>query len=423
MNLYQELQWRGVLYDATEGAETAVSTEKLTGYIGFDPTAASLHVGSLLQIMNLARMQRFGHTPIAVVGGGTGLIGDPSGKTAERQMITKEQVEENLAGIREQLARFLDFNAKSNPATIVNNYDWLGAISYLDFLRDVGKYFTVNSMLARESVKRRIESEDGISFTEFSYMLLQAYDFLVLYDRYNCTLQMGGSDQWGNIVAGKDLIRRLRAGKAHGIVTPLVTTASGVKFGKTEAGAVWMNAEWTSPYRFYQFFLNTDDADVIQYLRFFTWLNQGEIDALAEAMESEPEKRAAQRTLAREITRMVHDETALAAAEKASQVLFGGELEGLRAAEVADIFQDVPSSEVAKADLSGEGLGLIDLLVSAGLASGRGDARRLLQGGGVYLNNHKVDDIQKNVQLADAIEGKFLLLRKGRKNYHLVKVI
>lgn len=275
MNLYQELQWRGVLYDATEGAEAAVNAEKLTGYIGFDPTAASLHVGSLLQIMNLARMQRFGHTPIAVVGGGTGLIGDPSGKTAERQMITKEQVEENLAGIREQLARFLDFNAKSNPATIVNNYDWLGAISYLDFLRDVGKYFTVNSMLARESVKRRIESEDGISFTEFSYMLLQAYDFLVLYDRYNCTLQMGGSDQWGNIVAGKDLIRRLRAGKAHGIVTPLVTTASGVKFGKTEAGAVWMNAEWTSPYRFYQFFLNTDDADVIQYLRFFTWLNQG----------------------------------------------------------------------------------------------------------------------------------------------------
>ena len=423
MNLYEELQWRGVLYDATEGAEAAVGTEKLTGYIGFDPTAASLHVGSLLQIMNLARMQRFGHTPIAVVGGGTGLIGDPSGKTAERQMLTKEQTEENLAGIREQLARFLDFNAKSNPATIVNNYDWLGTISYIDFLRDVGKYFTVNSMLAKESVKRRIESEDGISFTEFSYMLLQAYDFLVLYDRYHCTLQMGGSDQWGNIVAGKDLIRRLRAGKAHGIVTPLVTTASGVKFGKTEAGAVWMNAELTSPYRFYQFFLNTDDADVIKYLRFFTWLDQAEIDTLAESMESEPERREAQRTLAREITRMVHDETALAAAEKASQVLFGGEMEGLRAAEVADIFQDVPSSEVAKTELSGEGIGLIDLLVSAGLASGRGDARRLLQGGGVYLNNHKVDEVQKSVQLNDAIEGKFLLLRKGRKNYHLIKVV
>ncbi len=423
MNLFEELQWRGVIYDATEGIQEVIAREKLTGYIGFDPSASSLHVGNLLQIMSLARLQRYGHSPIAVVGGGTGLIGDPSGKTKERQLLTKEQVEENLSGIREQLSRFLDFETKTNPARIVNNYDWLGSISYIDFLREVGKYFTVNAMLAKESVKRRIESEDGITFTEFSYMLLQAYDFLVLYDRFNCTLQMGGSDQWGNIVAGADLIRRLRTAKAYGIVSPLVTSSTGVKFGKTEAGAVWLDSERTSPYRFYQYWLNTDDADAIQYLKYFTWLDEAEIAALESELKEKPEKREAQRTLAREITRMTHGETALQNAERASQVLFGGEMEGLRAAEVQDIFQDVPSSEVEKSRLQGEGLPMVELLALSGLLPSKGEARRMIQQGGVYLNNRPVAEAQKTVSLADSIEGRFLVLRKGRKNYHLVKIV
>jgi tyrosyl-tRNA synthetase len=422
-NLFDELQWRGVIYDATEGIQEVIAKEKLTGYIGFDPSASSLHVGSLLQIMNLARMQRYGHTPIALVGGGTGLIGDPSGKTSERQLLTKEHVEENVNAIRKQLEPFLDFKAESNPASLVNNYDWLGTISYVDFLRDVGKYFTVNAMLAKESVKRRIESEDGITFTEFSYMLLQAYDFLVLYDRFNCTLQLGGSDQWGNIVAGADLIRRLRSAKAHGIVSPLVTSATGVKFGKTEAGTIWLAADRTSPYRFYQYWLNTDDKDVINYLKYFTWLNESEILELETNTKQRPEKREAQRILAKKITAMVHGETALANAEKASRVFFGGEIEGLGAAEVQDIFQDVPSGEVAKAQFEGEGLAMIELMAASGLVASKGEARRLLQQGGVYLNNRPVSDLRKSVTLPDSIEGQFLVLRKGRKNYHLVKII
>lgn len=422
MSLYDELKWRGALYDATEGVEEVIAKEKLTGYIGFDPTAKSLHVGSLLQIMNLARFQRFGHTPIALVGGGTGLIGDPSGKTKERQLLTKTDVEENVAGIRDQLARFLDFDAKQNPAKLLNNIDWLGSISFVDFLRDVGKYFTVNSMLAKESVKRRIESEDGISFTEFSYSLLQSYDYLVLYDRHNCRLQMGGSDQWGNIVSGADLVRRLRGAKAYGLVSPLVTTSTGVKFGKTEAGAVWLDAALTSPYRFYQFWLNTDDADVLPYLKYFTWLKQAEIAELQSALEERPEQREAQRTLAKEVTQMVHGQNGVDSAEKASQVLFGGEIEGMSAAEVQDIFQDVPSCDIAKTAFEGEGMSMIDLLAESGVAKSKGEARRLLQGGGVYLNNRKTEMTQ-SVTLNDSIDGQFLVLRKGRKNYQFVRIV
>ncbi|MCB0299516.1 MAG: tyrosine--tRNA ligase [Calditrichaeota bacterium] len=422
MSLYDELKWRGALYDATEGVEEVIAKEKLTGYIGFDPTAKSLHVGSLLQIMNLARFQRFGHTPIALVGGGTGLIGDPSGKTKERQLLTKADVEENVAGIRDQLARFLDFDAKQNPAKLLNNIDWLGSISFVDFLRDVGKYFTVNSMLAKESVKRRIESEDGISFTEFSYSLLQSYDYLVLYDRHNCRLQMGGSDQWGNIVSGADLVRRLRGAKAYGLVSPLVTTSTGVKFGKTEAGAVWLDAALTSPYRFYQFWLNTDDADVLPYLKYFTWLKQAEIAELQSALEERPEQREAQRTLAKEVTQMVHGQNGVDSAEKASQVLFGGEIEGMSAAEVQDIFQDVPSCDIAKTAFEGEGMSMIDLLAESGVAKSKGEARRLLQGGGVYLNNRKTEMTQ-SVTLNDSIDGQFLVLRKGRKNYQFVRIV
>src|SRR5436853_1848615 len=286
MNLFDEFQWRSMLHEATPDLKKILAEEKLTAYIGFDPSAASLHVGSLLPVMGLARLQRLGHTPIAIAGGGTGLIGDPSGKTKERQLLTREQVEENLLGIKEQLSHLLDFEAKENPARIVNNADWLGPITMMEFLRDVGKYFTVNNLIGKEAIKRRLESDEGISFTEFSYPLLQAYDYLVLYDRHNCTLQMGGSDQWGNIVAGIDLIRRLRSTRAHGLVFPLVTTSSGVKFGKTEAGAVWLDPKLTSPYRIYQFWLNTDDRDAIPYLKFFTWLSQEDIDPLEETVKS-----------------------------------------------------------------------------------------------------------------------------------------
>src|SRR6266851_1802222 len=397
MNLYDEFQWRGMVHDATPELRAVLAAEKLIAYIGFDPSAASLHVGSLLPVMGLARLQKFGHTPIAIAGGGTGLIGDPSGKTKERQLLTYEQAEENLAGIKEQLSRFLDFEAATNPARIVNNLDWLGPISMMEFLRDVGKYFTVNNLLAKEAIKRRLETDDGISFTEFSYPLLQAYDYLVLYDLYKCTLQMGGSDQWGNIVAGIDLIRRLRSAKAHGLVFPLVATAAGVKFGKTEAGAVWLDAKLTSPYRFYQFWLNTDDRDVITYLKFFTWLSREDIAGLEESVRTEPEKRKAQRELARHVTAMVHGETALEKAVRASEVLFGKEMSGLSVEEILDIFADVPSTELERSKLDDDGFTLGDALVVAGLAPSKGEAKRLVQGGGVCVNNKRADDARKPI--------------------------
>jgi tyrosyl-tRNA synthetase len=422
MTLYEDLEWRGLVVEASEGLRELLARETVTGYIGFDPSAASLHVGSLLPIMLLARLQRFGHTPIAIVGGGTGLIGDPSGRTRERQLLTQEQVEANLQGIRSQLERFLDFEARGNPAKIVNNADWLTEVSFVDFLRDVGKYFTVNYMLAKESAKRRLDQEEGLSFTEFSYLLLQAYDFLVLYDREGCRLQMGGSDQWGNITAGIDLIRKLRQGSAHGLVCPLVTTASGVKFGKTEAGAVWLDADLTSPYQFYQFWLNTDDRDVVPYLKSFTWLGRDEIDELALSVEENPSERSAQRRLAGEVTRAVHGEGELERAERASRVLFGEAIEGLGSAELLAVFQEVPSSQVASARLAGVGLPLADLLVDAGLTGSKSEARRAIEQGGVYLNNRRVSDPRASVSLEDAVDGELLVLRKGRKRYHLVRV-
>jgi tyrosyl-tRNA synthetase len=422
MSLYDELAWRGLVHGATEDAARALAEETLTGYIGFDPTAASLHVGSLLPAMGLARLQRHGHSPIAVVGGGTGLIGDPSGKTAERQLLTREKVRENLAGIRGQLERVLDFSARGNPARIVDNAEWLCELSLMDFLRDVGKHFGVGAMLGKESVRRRLDGEEGISFTEFSYMLLQAYDFLMLHDRYGCRLQMGGSDQWGNIVAGIDLIRRQRRAAAHGVVFPLVTTASGVKFGKTEAGAVWLDPALTSPFRFYQFWVQTDDRDVVPYLRYFTWLGQEEARGLEEQVRSAPEKREAQRRLAAEVTRMIHGESELDRAERATRVLFGEEVAELAPSEVLEVFADVPSSAVEKARLAGDGVPLVDLLVSAGLAASKGEARRALQQGGVYLNNRRIADERKAVTLEDTLGGELLVLRKGKRDYHLVRV-
>jgi tyrosyl-tRNA synthetase len=422
MDLITEFEWRGMLYDATEGLPEMLAKEKVTGYIGFDPSAASLHVGSLLPIMGLVHLQRNGHIPIAVVGGGTGLIGDPSGKTQERRLLSREEVDTNIAGIKQQLSRFLDFDNKTNPAIMVNNADWLDSISVLDFFRDVGKHFSVNYMVAKESIKRRLEQEEGISFTEFSYLLLQSYDFLVLHDRYNCTLQMGGSDQWGNITAGIDLIRRFSGDRAYGLVFPLLATSSGVKFGKTEAGTVWLDSGLTSPYRFYQFWFNTDDRDVITYMKFFTLLSQEEIQGYEEAVAARPEKREAQKKLAGEITRLVHGDTALEKAEKASRVLFGEEISQLSVEDITDIFADVPSSEIKKSQFSGDGTPFVDITVSAGLASSKGEARRLIQGGGLYLNNVRVSDVQRSISLSDSIGGQVFIIRKGAKQYHLVRL-
>ncbi|MDE3014835.1 MAG: tyrosine--tRNA ligase, partial [Gemmatimonadota bacterium] len=344
-NLLDEYRARDLLQDATEGVAEHLLEAPRTIYIGFDPTARSLHLGSLVPIMGLVHAQRAGHTPIALVGGGTGLIGDPSGKAAERQLLTKELAAENAEGIRSQLEHFLDFEVKSNPALVRNNLDWLGDITLVDFLRDVGKHFSVNQMMAKESVKRRIRDEEsGISFTEFSYALLQSYDFLELYRREGCTVQMGGSDQWGNITTGIDLVRRMEGGRAFGVTYPLVTNASGAKFGKSETGNVWLDPALTSPFRFYQYWINVEDADAVRYLKFFTLLDRDEIAELADALVKEPHRRAAQRALAEDVTRRLHGQAGLAAAERATKALFGGDIEGLSADEIADVFADVPSS-------------------------------------------------------------------------------
>ncbi|HWQ03267.1 MAG TPA: tyrosine--tRNA ligase [Candidatus Nitrosotenuis sp.] len=421
MELLEDFHWRGIVYQASDGLEELLARERVTGYIGFDPSAASLHVGSLLPVMTLARFQRHGHSPIAIVGGGTGLVGDPSGKSAERPLLSKEQIEENLAGLRAQLEPFLDFRAKENPARMVNNADWLAPIPLMDFLRDTGKYFTVNYMLSKESVRRRLDSEEGISFTEFSYMLLQAYDFLVLYDRYGCKLQMGGSDQWGNITAGMDLIGRLRRVQAHGLTFPLVTTSAGAKFGKTEAGTVWLDAKLTSPYRFYQFWFNTDDRDVVTYLKFFTWLTRAEIEELEEAVRTSPGERAAQIRLARELTALVHGAGALERAERASKALFGEEISGLSAEELLDVFQEAPSTQLEKSKLA-SGISIVDLCAAAGLAPSKSEVRRLVESGGVYLNNRRVSDAKQKVFMNDSLHGRFLVLRRGQKEFRLVEI-
>lgn len=422
MSVFDEFKWRGMVYDVTEGLQEVLAKEKVTAYIGFDPSASSLHVGSLLPIMGLVHLQHYGHTSIAVAGGGTGLIGDPSGKTLERKLLSKEDVASNLEGIKAQLARFLDFESKTNPAKMVNNADWLTTTSITDFLRDIGKHFSVNTMIAKETVKRRLEG-DGISYTEFSYLLLQSYDFLKLYEKYNCTLQMGGSDQWGNITAGIDLIRKVHEAKAHALVFPLLTTSSGTKFGKTEAGTVWLDANRTSPYRFYQFWFNADDKDVINQLKYFTLLKQEEVEALDQSLASAPEKREAQRRLAQEVTKLVHGEEALRKAEQASKVLFGEAIQNISLQDALDIFCDVPSIQIEKSLLSGEGMSLIDLVASSGLAQSKGEAKRLMQGGGIYLNNIRVNDLKCLVSLNNTIEGKALVLRKGAKEYRLVKLV
>jgi tyrosyl-tRNA synthetase len=422
-NLFEELTWRGMVSESTEGVNDLLAAGRLAAYIGFDPTASSLHVGNLLTVLGLARLQRFGHVPIAVVGGGTGMIGDPSGKSLERVLLSADRINENVAGVRPQLERLLDFGAATNAARIVNNADWLAAIDLVSFLRDVGKHFTVNYMLQKESVSRRLDSEDGISYTEFSYLVLQAYDFLQLFDRFGCVLQMGGSDQWGNITAGIDLVRKLRAKKAHGLVWPLMKTAAGTKFGKTETGTIWLDPARTSPFRFYQFWLNTDDRDVVTYLKYFTFLDRATIDGLEEVSKAAPEKREAQRVLARDVTGLVHGTGQVTRAEHASTVLFGEDIATLDAEDVLAVFEDVPSTELPADAFAGGGLGLVDLIARVELAPSKGEARRLVQSGGIYVNNRRIADPQARVTRDQAIGGRLFVLRKGQKQNHLVRIL
>ena len=419
MNLFEEFEWRGLVYHATDGIREALATERVTAYIGFDPTASSLHVGNLLTMMGLARLQRFGHSPIAIIGGGTGMIGDPK-PTQERPLLSLEDIERNAEGIKPQLAKLLDFETNTNPARLINNADWLARFDLLGFLRDTGKYFTVNYMLEKEAISRRLEAEDGISYTEFSYLLLQARDYLELFDRHNCTLQMGGSDQWGNITAGIELIRKLRGKKAHGLVWPLMKTASGAKFGKTEAGTVWLDPQRTTPFKFYQFFLNTDDRDVIGYLKAFTWLDRAMIDALEKTVAEAPEKREAQRTLAREVTSMVHGAGELDRAERASRVLFGGSLSDASVEDILMVFEDVQSVTMTKAEL--EQLSTAEFVTRTLLAASKGEATRLIKQGGIYMNDRRVTDERGAVSVNDAIGGRVIVLRKGQRERRVVKI-
>jgi len=424
--LLDELRWRGLLYQHTEGVGALLQRGVASGYVGFDPTAASLHVGNLVPIMALVHLQRTGHRPIALVGGGTGLIGDPSGRASERALLTLDQVEANVRGIRSQLARFLDFDDSSSNgrgALLVDNGDWLHGLRTVEFMRDVGKHFTVNYMLQKESVKARLES--GISFTEFSYMLLQAYDFLELHRRYGVLLQLGGSDQWGNITAGIELIRRTAGAEAQAATLPLVTTASGAKFGKSEAGAVWLEASLTSPYEFYQFWINADDRDVGRYLRYFTLLGREEIEALEQATEARPERREAQQALAREMTTRLHGEAALRAAIEVSGFLFGGlEPTSLSRAALEVLSTEAPFVEVNEGDVADEhGLDVLRLLVASGLAASNGAARRLLEQGGISVNKRKLGAQERYVPASETLlaDG-YVILGKGKRDYVVVRV-
>ena len=421
----EELEWRGLIYQHTEGVPDALAAGPVSAYIGFDPTGSSLHVGSLVPIMVLVHLQRHGHRPIALVGGGTGMIGDPSGKTAERQLLTAEQVAQNARGIHGQLERFLDFSGPS-AARMRDNAAWLTPLHLVDFLRDIGKHFTVNYMLQKDSVRSRMDA--GISYTEFTYMLLQAYDFLELKRRDGVTLQLGGSDQWGNITAGIELIRRVDGADAHALTMPLVTTSSGAKFGKTEAGAVWLDADRTSPYAFYQFWLGTEDADVGRYLRYYTLLAREEIERLDTETASAPERRAAQQALARDVTRRVHGEAALAAAEQVSTFFFGGlEAQALGDDALSILRAEAPYAEVRRDTIVSDGdtnrLDVLKLLTASGLAASNGAAKRLLEQGGVSVNKRKLTAGDRHVPATDALlRGGHIVLAKGKRDYALLRV-
>ena len=422
MSILDELNWRGLVTDCTD---TAQLTKRLaaptTLYCGFDPTADSLHVGNLVPLLALRRFQLLGHHPIALAGGATGMVGDPSGKTQERQLQTKETLDRNIACVKEQLRRLLDFDAQTNPARLVDNSTWTAPVSFLDFLRDIGKHFSVNQMVAKESVRARMaDREAGISFTEFSYMLLQAFDFYVLCRDHGCELQIGGSDQWGNITAGIDLCRKKLGKTVYGLTLPLITNADGSKFGKTEAGAVWLDPKTTSVYRFYQFWINTDDRDVIHCLKYFTFLSRDEIGALETKHAQNPGARDAHQALAQAVTDLIHGAAATTEAIRASEILFGGELAGVSEATFNDMVGEVPTKEIEKAKLDGAGLPLVELLVYSGLCPSKGQARKDIEGGGVNLNNVRESRATRAVTTSDLLFGKHLLLRKGKKNYFVV---
>ena len=424
MSILEELKWRGLVADCTDAAELAKRlAAPITLYCGFDPTADSLHVGNLVPLLALRRFQLLGHHPIAVAGGATGMVGDPSGKTSERQLLTKEILERNIASVKIQLAKLLDFETPQNPARLVDNAFWTKDVSFLDFLRDIGKHFSVNQMVAKESVRARMEDREvGISYTEFSYMLLQAFDFMVLCRDANCELQIGGSDQWGNITAGIELTRKKLGKTVYGLTLPLITNADGSKFGKTEAGAIWLDPKRTSVYRFYQFWINTDDRDVIRYLKFFTFLSKEEIESLEKQHAENPGAREAQKELARNITTLIHGEAAAKEAVIASTILFDSALplDKIRESIFNEIVGEVPTKEIDKSKLDGAGIPLVELLVHAGLCPSKGQARKDIEGGGVNVNNVREASATRAVTSADLLFGRHILLRKGKKNYVVV---
>ncbi len=418
MTLIEDLQWRGLLADCTDlpALNKRLNEGPITLYCGFDPTGDSLHVGHLVPQLLLRRFQLAGHHPLPLAGGATGMIGDPGGKSVERNLLSREQLNHNVRQIKKQLERLLDFTTPINPARLVDNADWTASVSFLDFLRDVGKHFSLSSMLAKDSVKSRLESESGISFTEFSYQLLQANDFAHLRQSMNCELQIGGADQWGNITAGTDLIRKKLGVPAYGLTFPLITKSDGTKFGKSEGGAVWLDPERTSPYRFYQFFINTEDSMVVGYLKKFTFLSHAEINALEEKHTVNPGARDAHRALAKEVTTIVHGTAACADAIRASEIMFGGGLEGVSTNLFRDVVGELPTVQVP-ADRLTSRFSLIEALVSAGLSPSKGQARKDIEGGGIYINNIKCTDVARSLGASDVVFERFILLRKGKRTY------
>lgn len=418
MNLLEELQWRGIIYQQTdeEGIKETIENEKISLYCGVDPTADSMHIGHLLPFLTLRRFQQHGHRPIVLVGGATGMIGDPSGKSEERKLQSMEAIQHNVECIQKQLSHIFDFDG-INGAILVNNYDWAGSMDIVTFLRDYGKHVGVNYMLAKDTISSRLET--GISFTEFTYTILQAMDFLHLYEKHDCKLQIGGSDQWGNITSGLELIRKMmpEGAKAYGLTIPLVTKADGTKFGKTESGAVWLDPEKTSPYEFYQFWINTADADVIKYLKFFTFFSKEEIEALEHSVQTEPHLRKAQKALAEAMTKLIHGQGALDQAVKITEALFNGDIQKLTAAEIKQGFKDVPSYD----HTSSEDIGIVDLLIAAKIAPSKRQAREDVTNGAISLNGERVTEIDYIVSAKDRIEGQFTVIRRGKKKYYLIK--
>ena len=422
-NFIEELKWRGMLQDIMPGTEELLGKEMVTGYIGFDPTSDSLGVGNLVQVMLLLHFQQCGHKPVALVGGATGMVGDPSGKSDERNLLSEDILQHNLDCQKKQLEKFLDFSSKSNGAEIVNNYDWFKKFSFLEFIRDVGKHITINYMMAKDSVKTRLET--GMSFTEFSYQLVQGYDFYYLWKHRGIKLQMGGSDQWGNIVTGTELIRRKDGGEAFALTTPLIKKADGTKFGKTESGNVWLDAKRTSPYRFYQFWLNASDEDSKNYIRIFTLMNKEEIESLEKQHAEAPHLRLLQKALAKDVTMRVHSTADYEAAIEASEILFGKgtseALNNLSEEDLLSVFEGVPQVEIGRSELEA-GINVVDFFSDkTQIFSSRGEARKMIQGGGVFINKIKVEDINFSVASQQLLKGKYMLAQKGKKNYYLVK--